>query len=36
MPTVVGDGVAADIFAGRAGHATEHMTLVEEGLHQGV
>lgn len=36
LPTVVGDGVAADIFAGRAGHATEHMTAVEEGLRQSV
>lgn len=36
LPTVVGDGVAGDIFAGRAGHATEHMTSVEEGLRQGV
>lgn len=35
MPTVVGDGVAADIFAGRAAHATEHMTAIEEGLRQG-
>ena len=36
VPTVVGDGVAGDIFAGRAGHATEHMTSVEEGLRQGM
>lgn len=36
FPTVVGDGVAGDIFAGRAGHATEHMTAIEEGLHQSV
>jgi hypothetical protein len=36
MPTVVGDGVAGDIFAGRAGHATEHMTAIEEGLRLGV
>ena len=36
VPTVVGDGVVGDIFAGRAGHATEHMTAVEEGLRQGV
>lgn len=36
VPTVVGDGVAGDIFAGRAGHATEHMTAVEEGLRQSV
>jgi hypothetical protein len=36
VPTVVGEGVAGDIFAGRAEHATEHMTSVEEGLRQGV
>ena len=36
VPTVVGEGVAGDIFAGRAQHATEHMTSVEEGLRQGV
>jgi hypothetical protein len=36
VPTVVGEGVAGDIFAGRAGHASEHMTSVEEGLRQSV
>ena len=36
VPTVVGAGAVADIFAGRAGHATEHMKAIEEGLHQGV
>jgi hypothetical protein len=36
VPTVVGDGIAGDIFAGRAGHATEHMASVEEGLRQSV
>ena len=36
VPTVVGEGAAGDIFAGRAGHATEHMTSIEEGLRQGV
>src|SRR6185437_12712365 len=36
MPSVVGDGVAGDIFAGRAGHAAEHMTAIEEGLRQAV
>ena len=36
VPTVVGDATAGDLFAGRAGHATEHMSLVKEGLHQGV
>ena len=34
VPTVVGDGVAGDFFAGRAGHATDHMTEIEEGLRQ--
>jgi DinB superfamily len=36
VPTVVGDATAGDLFAGRAGHATEHMSSVKEGLHQGV
>jgi hypothetical protein len=36
LPTVVGDGVAGDIFAGRAGHAAEHMTAIEDGLRQGM
>ena len=36
VPTVVGDGVAGGLFAGRAGHAVEHMTSIEEGLRQGV
>jgi DinB family protein len=36
VPTVVGEGTAGDIFAGRAGHASEHMTAIEEGLRQGV
>jgi hypothetical protein len=36
VPTVVGDQTAGDLFAGRARHATEHITSVEEGLHQGV
>jgi len=36
VPTVVGEGTASDIFAGRAGHASEHMTAIEEGLRQGV
>ncbi len=36
IPSVVGEATAGDIFAGRAGHATEHMTSVEEGLRQGV
>jgi hypothetical protein len=36
IPSVGGDGVVSDVFAGRAGHASEHMTAVEEGLRQGV
>jgi hypothetical protein len=36
VPTVVGDGIVGDMFAGRAGHATEHMTSIEEGFRQGV
>jgi hypothetical protein len=32
VPSVVGDATASDIFAGRAGHATEHMSSVKEGL----
>ena len=36
MPTVGGERTAGDFFAGRAGHATEHMTAIEEGLRQGV
>ena len=36
MATVVGDGTAGVLFAGRAGHAAEHIASVEEGLRQGV
>ena len=36
VPTVVGDQAAGDLFAGRAGHASEHMTWIEEGFRQGV
>jgi hypothetical protein len=32
IPSVVGEATAGEIFAGRAGHAVEHMTSVEEGL----
>jgi hypothetical protein len=35
VPTVVGEASAADLFAGRAGHAVEHITSVREGLRQG-
>lgn len=36
VPTVVGDTTAGDLFAGGAGHATEHITSIEEGLRQRV
>jgi hypothetical protein len=36
VPTVLGDANASVIFAGRAGHATEHMSEIEEGWRQGV
>jgi hypothetical protein len=36
VPSVVGEATAGDIFAGRAGHATEHMSAIAEGLRQGV
>lgn len=32
VPTVVGDATVGDMFAGRAGHATEHISSIEEGL----
>jgi hypothetical protein len=36
VPTVVGNQAAGDLFAGRAGHATEYITWIEEGFRQGV
>jgi hypothetical protein len=36
VPTVVGDRAAGDLFAGRAEHATQHITWIEEGWRQGV
>ena len=36
VPTVGGDQTAGDLFAGRAGHAAEHITSIEEGFRQGV
>jgi hypothetical protein len=36
VPTVVGDQAAGDLFAGRAEHAAEHLTSIEEGLRQEV
>jgi hypothetical protein len=35
LPTVVGDQPVGDFFAGRAGHAAEHMTSIEEGFRRG-
>lgn len=32
VPTVVGERAACDLFAGIAGHATDHLTAIEEGL----
>jgi hypothetical protein len=32
MPMVTGEQVVGNVFAGRAGHAAEHMSSVEEGL----
>ncbi len=36
VPTVVSVQTAGDLFAGRAGHVTAHMSLIEEGWRQGV
>ena len=36
MPAVVGEQSAGDLFAGRAEHAAEHMSSVEDGLRQGI
>ncbi len=36
IPSVVGEATVGVMFAGRAGHATEHITSIEEGLRQGV
>ena len=36
VPTVVGEQAAGDLFAGRAEHATGHITWIEEGWRQGV
>ena len=32
VPTVVGELAAGDLFAGRAGHAAEHITWIEDGF----
>jgi hypothetical protein len=34
VPTVVGEATAGRFFAGRARHATEHMTQIEDGWRQ--
>ncbi|HEY1388036.1 MAG TPA: DinB family protein, partial [Ktedonobacterales bacterium] len=36
MPLVVGEQAVGDVFAGRAGHATQHITWIEEGWRQGI
>jgi len=36
VPTVIGDQAAGDLFAGRAGHAAEHITSIEQGFRQSV
>ena len=36
LRTPIGDEIAGNMFAGRAEHAVEHMTSVEEGLRQRV
>jgi hypothetical protein len=36
IPSVVGEATVGDVFAGRAEHAVEHMSSVEEGLRRGV
>jgi hypothetical protein len=36
VPTVIASQPAGDFFAGRAQHATEHMSSIEEGLRQRV
>ena len=36
VPTVIGDRAAGDLFAGRAGHASVHISWIEEGFRQGL
>ena len=36
FPGIGGEAVSGDVFAGRARHAAEHMSAVEEGLRRGV
>ncbi len=35
VPLVIGEQSPGDLFAGRAGHAAEHVTSIENGLRQG-
>ena len=35
VPLVIGEQSAGDLFAGRAGHANEHITAIEDGLRHG-
>ena len=35
VPTVVSDQAAGDLLAGRAGHAAEHITWIEQGFRRG-
>jgi hypothetical protein len=35
-PMVTGERAVGDLFAGKAGHATEHITWIEVGLRQSV
>jgi hypothetical protein len=36
VPTVVGEQTVGDVFASHAGHATGHITWIEEGFRQGM
>jgi hypothetical protein len=36
VPMVTGEQAVGDVFASHAGHATEHMSSIEEGFRQGV
>lgn len=34
VPSVVGDAAVGDLFFGRAGHASDHMSEIEDGWRQ--
>lgn len=36
VPLVTGERAVGDVFAGKAGHVTEHLSSIEEGWRQGV